>query len=66
MVQLQVWSSESYGDDVLVGAAELPLGPLLAAERPRPLNTVLELQVGSKGGVSVSQGCCGRFAAVRL
>eukprot|EP00198_Chlamydomonas_reinhardtii_P009851 XP_001699188.1 predicted protein [Chlamydomonas reinhardtii] len=59
VVQLQVWSSESYGDDVLVGAAELPLGPLLAAERPRPLNTVLELQAIDDETGQPEPGSCG-------
>jgi hypothetical protein len=42
---VQVWTSEAFGDDVLVGSAELPLGPMLAAERPYPVNAALELQV---------------------
>ncbi len=44
-VVFQVWSTDQYGDDYLVGQAELGLGPMLAAERPHPLATTLELQV---------------------
>ena len=41
----QVWAVDSYwGDDVLVGQAELPLAAMLAAENPHPLAASLTLQ----------------------
>ncbi|KXZ49071.1 hypothetical protein GPECTOR_23g156 [Gonium pectorale] len=61
-VVLQVWSSEPYGDDTLVGQAELDLGPMLAAERPHPLAAMLELQAIDEDTGTVEPGSCGELA----
>ncbi|KAG2489818.1 hypothetical protein HYH03_011767 [Edaphochlamys debaryana] len=60
-VLLQVWSAESFGDDVLVGQAELLLAPLLEAERPHPINAALELQAIDDATGQPEPGSCGEL-----
>ncbi|GIM03478.1 hypothetical protein Vretimale_8251 [Volvox reticuliferus] len=60
-VVLEVYSSEPVGDDVLVGQAELLLGPMLAAEQPHPLATVLDLQALDEETGQVEPGTCGEL-----
>ncbi|EFJ46863.1 hypothetical protein VOLCADRAFT_92598 [Volvox carteri f. nagariensis] len=58
-VVLEVWCSEP--DDVLVGQAELLLGPMLEVENPHPLSTVLELQAIDEETGQVEPGTCGEL-----
>ncbi|PNH03275.1 hypothetical protein TSOC_010674 [Tetrabaena socialis] len=58
---LEVWSMESYGDDVLVGQAELGLAPMLAADNPHPLTAVLELQAIDDDTGQPEPGSCGEL-----
>ncbi|GLI67443.1 hypothetical protein VaNZ11_011636 [Volvox africanus] len=60
-VVLEVYSTEPVGDDVLVGQAELLLGPMLAAEYPHPLAAVLYLQALDDETGQVEPGTCGEL-----
>ncbi|GLC53211.1 hypothetical protein PLESTB_000720200 [Pleodorina starrii] len=60
-VVFEVWSSEAFGDDVLIGQAELDLHNLLQADRPHPLTKELELRALDEESGQLEPGKCGEL-----